>query len=93
MFGLEDETRRRVLNTLKFVNAVFGASSQETVAVVDLGQYVRADGGLGGLLGEDWGVVHNRSYGKKKVCWIWILDLFALCVRMKSNLDMFTLCD
>ena len=29
-FGLEDETCRRVLNTLKFVNEVFGACSQET---------------------------------------------------------------
>ena len=51
--GLEYETCRRVLNTLKFVNEVFGASGQETVAVIGPGQYVRTDEGLGGFLGEE----------------------------------------
>ena len=42
------------MNTLKFVNEVFGASSQETVAVIEPGQYVRTDEeGLGGFVGEE----------------------------------------
>ena len=41
--GLDDETCRRVLNTLKFVSEVFGASSQDTVAAIQPGQYVRTD--------------------------------------------------
>ena len=40
-FGLEDEPCWRVLNTLKFVSEVFGASIQETVAVIETEQYVR----------------------------------------------------
>ena len=50
-FGLEDETCRQILNTLKFVNEVFGASSQETVAVIEPGQYIRTDEGLLGNSG------------------------------------------
>ena len=66
LFGLENETFRRVLNTLKFVHEVFGASSQETVAVVEPGQYVRTDEGLGGFLGEE--VSYGTVPTEKETC-------------------------
>ena len=65
-FGLEDETCRRVLNTLKFVNEVFGTSSQETVAVIEPERYVRTDEGLGGFLGEE--VSRRTDPTEKEIC-------------------------
>ena len=65
-FGLEDETCRRVLNTLKFVNEVFGASSQETVAVIEPGQSVRTDECLDDFLGEE--VSLGTDPIEKEVC-------------------------
>ena len=64
--GHEDETCRRVLTTLKFVKEVFGASSQETVAVIEPGQSLRTDEGLGGFLGEE--VSHGPGPTEKDVC-------------------------
>ena len=49
-----------MLNTLKFVSEVFGASSQETVAVIEPGQYVRTDEGLCGFLGEVYYSSHEK---------------------------------
>ena len=58
---------RRGLNTLKFANEVFGASSQEEpVAVIEPGRYVRTDEGLGGFLSEE--VSHGTDPREKEVC-------------------------
>ena len=56
---------QKILNT-EFFREVFWSSSQETVAVIEPGQYVRTEEGLCGLLGEE--VSHGTYPNEKEVC-------------------------